>query len=77
MNEVVFSMDKVNEVRGPVKTDRGFELLQLIERKDGDVRPLSEVKDQIRGQLYQQQLEKQTQSWIAELRKKAHLEVRF
>lgn len=77
MDEVVFSMDKPGEVRGPVKTDRGFELVQLIERKDGDVRPLSDVKEQIRNQLYQQQMEKQTQSWIAELRKKAHLEVRY
>ena len=77
MSEVVFSMDQPNEVRGPVRTDRGFEVVQLVERKDGDVRPLSEVREQIRNQLYQQQMEKQTQSWISELRKKAHLEVRY
>lgn len=77
MSEVVFSMDQPDEVRGPVRTDRGFEVLQFIEKKDGDVRPLSEVKDQIRNQLYQQQLEKQTTSWLAELRKKAHIEVRY
>jgi peptidyl-prolyl cis-trans isomerase SurA len=77
MNEVVFSMDQEHEVRGPVRTDRGFEVVQLLERKDGDVRPLADVKDTIRGQLYQQQLEKQTQSWVSELRKKAHIEVRL
>jgi peptidyl-prolyl cis-trans isomerase SurA len=77
MNEVVFSMDQPNEVRGPVKTDRGFEILQFIEHRDGDVRPLADVKDQIRAQLYQEQMEKQTTSWVSELHKKAHVDVRY
>ena len=74
--EVVFNMD-VGEVRGPVHTDRGFEVVQLIERKDSDARPFEEVKDQIRQQLNSQQLEKQTQSWLMDLRKKAHVDLRL
>ena len=74
--EVVFAMD-VGEVRGPVRTDRGFEVVQLLERKDSDARPFEEVKDQIRQQLNSQQLEKQTQSWLMELRKKAHVDLRI
>jgi peptidyl-prolyl cis-trans isomerase SurA len=74
--EVVFAMD-IGEVRGPVRTDRGFEVVQLLERKDSDARPFEEVKDQIRQQLHSQQLEKQTQSWLMELRKKAHVDLRL
>lgn len=74
--EVVFAMD-VGEVRGPVRTDRGFEVVQLLERKDADARPFEEVKDQIRQQLNSQQLEKQTQSWLMELRKRAHVDLRL
>ena len=77
MSELVFTMDQANEVRGPVRTDRGFEVVQFLERKDSDVRPLAEVKEQLRGQIYQQQMEKQTQSWVSELHKKAHVEMRF
>jgi peptidyl-prolyl cis-trans isomerase SurA len=76
LEEVIFSMD-VKDVRGPVRTDRGFEVLQLLEKKDGDVKPFAEVKDQIKQQLYAQQLEKQTQAWLAELKKKAHVEERL
>jgi peptidyl-prolyl cis-trans isomerase SurA len=77
MDEVIFTMDEVKEVRGPIKTDRGFEVLQLLEKKEGDLRPFAEVKDQIRQQLYSTQLEKQTQLWLAELRKKAHVDIRL
>src|SRR5207249_11671075 len=66
LSEVIFSMDQKNEVRGPIRTDRGFELLQLLERREGDLRPFSEVKDQLRAQLTNQQIEKQTQSWLQE-----------
>lgn len=74
--EVVFAMD-VGEVRGPVRTDHGFEVVQLLERKDSDARPFEEVKDQIRQQLNSQQLEKQTQSWLMDLRKRAHVDLRL
>jgi parvulin-like peptidyl-prolyl isomerase len=41
------------------------------------VRAYEEVKDQLRRQLYDQQVEKATQSWLRELRKKAHLDIRL
>ncbi len=77
VDDVVFSMDQAKEVRGPIRTDRGFEVLQLLEKKEGDLRPFNEVKEQLRQQLYASQLEKQTQSWLNELRKKAHIEIRL
>lgn len=77
LEDVVFSMDQAKEVRGPLRTDRGFEVLQLLEKKEGDLRPFNEVKDQLRQQLYASQLEKQTQTWLNELRKKAHIEIRL
>jgi peptidyl-prolyl cis-trans isomerase SurA len=65
------------DVRGPVRTARGWHVLQLVERQAAAVRPLEEVKDQIRKQLYDQQVEKATQAWIKELRKKAHVDIRL
>jgi peptidyl-prolyl cis-trans isomerase SurA len=65
------------DVRGPIRTDRGFVVLQLVERKAGDLRPYDEIKDQLRKQLYDQQVEKAQQSWLRELRKKAHVDIRY
>lgn len=76
LRELVSGMD-LNDVRGPVRTDRGFVVLQLMEKKDGDVRPFEEVKEQLRRQIYDQQVEKATQNWLKELRRKAHVDVRL
>ena len=65
------------DVRGPIRTERGFVVLQLVERKSGDLRPYDEIKDQLRKQLYEQQVEKGQQSWLRELRKKAHVDIRY
>jgi peptidyl-prolyl cis-trans isomerase SurA len=76
LDQVVAGMDP-GDVRGPIRTGRGFYVLELVERKQGDIRPYEEVKEQLRRQLYDQQVEKASQSWIKELRKKAHVDVRY
>jgi len=68
---------EAGDLRGPIRTDRGWVVLQLVERKAGDLKPYEEIKEQLRKQLYDQQVEKAQQSWIKELRKKAHVEVRL
>jgi peptidyl-prolyl cis-trans isomerase SurA len=76
LDEAVAGMD-AGDVRGPVRTSRGWHVLQVVERKAADVKSFDEAKDQIRKVLYDQQVEKASQSWIRELRKKAHVDVRL
>jgi peptidyl-prolyl cis-trans isomerase SurA len=76
LEEAVAGMD-AGDVRGPIRTGRGWHVLTVVDRKQGDVRTYEEVKDQLRRQLYDQQVEKATQSWLRELRKKAHLDIRL
>lgn len=75
MAETVHQMDP-GDIRGPMRTEQGFTILELVEWKSGDLRPFDEVKEQLRRQLYDQQVEKATASWVKELRSKAHLEIR-
>jgi parvulin-like peptidyl-prolyl isomerase len=76
LREVVSAMD-AGDVRGPLRSERGFHVLQLVEKKEGGVRPFEEVKEQLRRQIYDQQVEKGVQSWLKELRRKAHVDVRI
>ena len=76
IEELVFSM-KVGEIRGPVRADRGFHVLKLVERKAKDPKPLAEVQDDVRMQLRQKEMERQTKSYLAELRKKTLVDVRY
>jgi peptidyl-prolyl cis-trans isomerase SurA len=76
LDEVIAGMD-AGDVRGPVRSSRGFHVLLLVERKQGGLKPFDEVKEQLRKTLYDQQLDKATQSWLKELRKRAHLDIRY
>lgn len=76
LRDTVASMD-AGDLRGPVRSERGFHILQLVEKKNAEVRGFDEVKEQLRRQLYDQQVEKGIQSWTKELRRKAHIDVRL
>ena len=76
IEEIVFSMQP-GELAGPVRADRGFHVIKLISRKVGDAKPLAEVQDDIRIQLRQKEMEKQTKSYLAELRKKTLVDIRY
>ena len=76
IEELVFAM-KVDEVRGPVRADRGFHVIKLLGRRAQDPKPLAEVRDQIRGQLRQREMEKQTKNFLGELRKRTLVDIRM
>ncbi|MCU1278888.1 MAG: PpiC-type peptidyl-prolyl cis-trans isomerase [bacterium] len=76
LDEAMSAMEP-NDIRGPIRTDRGWVVLQLVERKAGDLRPYEEIKEQLRKQLYDQQVEKGQQSWLRELRKRSHVDIRL
>jgi parvulin-like peptidyl-prolyl isomerase len=75
VEEVVFNME-IGEVRGPIRATRGFHVFKVLDRKDEGIKPLAQIKEGLRQQLYQQEMEKATKAWLTEIRKKAHLETR-
>jgi len=72
---VVFAMKK-DEVRGPMRTERGYHVIKLVDRKESTARPLSDVKEELRGQLYMKKVEKATKAWLQELRKKSYVDIK-
>ena len=76
IEELVFAM-KPGEVRGPVRADRGFHVIKLVDRKTKDAKPLDDVKDDIRMQLRQKDMERQTKIYLTELRKKTLVDNRY
>jgi peptidyl-prolyl cis-trans isomerase SurA len=76
IEELVFAM-KPGEVRGPVRADRGFHVIKLVDRKIKDAKPLDDVKDDIRMQLRAKDMERQTKIYLTELRKKTLVDIRY
>lgn len=76
IEDVVFAMKK-GEVRGPLLAERGYHLIKVEEIKESAARSIDEVKDELREQLYIQKMEKATQSWLTEVRKRSHIDLKL
>ena len=76
IEDVVFALKK-GEIRGPLRTERGFHIIKLEDRKESSARSLDEVKNQLRQTIYGQKMEKSTKAWLGELRKKTHIDMRL
>jgi peptidyl-prolyl cis-trans isomerase SurA len=73
---VVFAMDK-GEVRGPVSGPTGLHVFFVSEIKRNDMKSFEDLKEQLRGELRRREMDKQTQTWIEDLRKKAFIDVKL
>ena len=61
---------EVGHVVGPVKTQFGYHLIKVEDKKEAGESSLEEVKDQIRAELSQKKQEEAYRSKVDELKKK-------
>jgi peptidyl-prolyl cis-trans isomerase SurA len=73
---IVFAMEK-GDVRGPVTGPQGFHVFQVTEVKRSDLKPFPEMKEQLSRELRRREMDKQTQTWVEELRKKAYIDIKL
>jgi peptidyl-prolyl cis-trans isomerase C len=67
--EAAFGAEE-GEIVGPVKTQFGYHLLEVTEKKPQQTRPLSEVEPQIRSQLASEKQSEAFSKWLDEQKKK-------
>lgn len=63
------------KVSAPVRSQFGWHVIKVEERRTLPVKPFEEVKDQLRESLGRQQMEKYTEQLVQDLRQKAMVEV--
>jgi peptidyl-prolyl cis-trans isomerase SurA len=73
---IVFAMEK-GDVRGPVTGPQGFHVFQVTEVKRSDLKAFPEMKEQLARELRRREMDKQTQTWTEELRKKAYIDIKL
>jgi parvulin-like peptidyl-prolyl isomerase len=74
--QVVFAMQK-GDVRGPVKGPQGLHVFHADDVKQTKLASFDAMKAQLQHELRRRELEKQTQTWVEELRKKAWVEIKL
>jgi peptidyl-prolyl cis-trans isomerase SurA len=73
---IVFAMEK-GDVRGPISGPQGLHVFLVSDVKKTELKPFPEMKEQIMRDLRRRDLEKQTQTWIEDLRKKAYIDIKL
>lgn len=66
---------KPGEISGLVKTEFGWHIIKMIEKRTARQKTLEEVKDQIKQMIIQQRDADAYQKYLDELRKKADIEI--
>jgi len=74
--QTVFSMEK-GDVRGPIPGPQGVHVFEVTDIKKSELKPFAEMKDQLQRELKRRELDKQTQTWVEELRKKAYIDIKL
>ncbi len=64
------------DTSGIIKTDTGFYIIKVIDKKEAGTVPLSEVKDMIRERLYQRESELTLREFIGKLKKDAYIRIK-
>jgi peptidyl-prolyl cis-trans isomerase SurA len=60
-----------------VETPEGFHIVYLEDKKPKQFRPYEQVRNEIQGLVFQQKSEDVFQSWLADLKNKAYIEIKF
>jgi peptidyl-prolyl cis-trans isomerase SurA len=76
LEKVLFEM-KEGEISPVIKTNRGFHILKVEEKRINRIKPFSEVKDTIMDKLFKKKLADRQQQWIEEIKKDSFVEVLY
>jgi|SRR5579885_2216086 len=76
IERVVASLE-TNQLSEPVESPEGVHIIRLDEKKPPQFRPFAEVKNEIKGLVFQQKTEDTYETWMKDLKNKAYIEIKF
>lgn len=67
----------VGEVSGIVRTEFGFHIIKLVERKGGEPLPFESVKEDVQKDYYEKEMEKAFRQFLTTLKQKSIIEIKL
>jgi len=76
MEKAAFAL-KEGGVSEIIESPAGFHIIKVIEKRGGGLKPIEEVREEIRARIEEQKTGEKFQEWMETLRKKAHVEIKL
>jgi parvulin-like peptidyl-prolyl isomerase len=76
VEEVAFGLP-VGQISGVIESSVGFHIVQVVDRRGAGLKSIEAVREEIREKIDQEKMEKKFEEWLAELRKKSHIEIKL
>ena len=67
----------IGQVSEVIKSDVGFHIIQVVDKKGAGLKPIAAVREEIKTKIEDEKLDKKFDEWIASVRAKSHIEVKL
>jgi parvulin-like peptidyl-prolyl isomerase len=68
---------QVGEVSGIIRTEFGFHLLKLLDRKGGKPPPFEEIREKVQADYYEKEMDKALQQFLTKLKERSVIEIKL
>ena len=73
--DIAFTMES-GAISDPVRSDKGFHIINVQEKMSGEQVVYDQVKTQIQNALFEEKANRRYEEWIAELKERAYVEIK-
>jgi peptidyl-prolyl cis-trans isomerase SurA len=76
VDSVAFKLP-VGQVSEVIESSLGFHIIKVIDKKGAGLKPIAVVREEIKGKIEDEKLEKKYEEWITSIRKKTFIEIKM
>lgn len=76
VDAVAFRLAK-DEISEIIVSPVGLHIIKVMDRRGAGIKPIGIIREEIKAKLEEEKMEKSYEEWIADLRKRSHIEIRL